>query len=166
MIKETLINKKGFTLIELMVAVGILGVLVATSLPLVNAYRTKAEYLDLDLTMKHIMDGLEVCYIENDEFFPETSELGWFEYGTRTVERGEEAELDDILYTFPAGHKHKYVFYYYKFDFGIKYDYSYVRVYADNDYNRNGVNDQYYIYMYMADGQPLAGNYRRMVTIN
>lgn len=162
MILDLLKGKKGFTIIELAVTIGIVSVLAATSIPLVTAYRTKTERLDLELTMKHIMDGLEVCYIETDEFFPETTPSGWYEYGELTVEKGEAADLPDILYNFPAGHKHKYIFYYYKFNMGSYYDYSYVRVLADNDYNRNGQNDEYYIYMIMLDGQPWGNNYRRI----
>ncbi len=153
-------DKKGFTLVELVVAIGILAVLTATSLPLVTAYRVKAELLDLKLTVKHLKDGLEFCYLENDEFYPEVSGT-WLQDGERTVERGEGAEIKEILYTFPPGHKHEYVFKRMKFDIGDdQYDLAWINIHADNDYDRDGMNDEYTVKMYMKNGRPWEGKYR------
>lgn len=152
-------DKKGFTLVELMVVIGILAVLTATSIPLVSAYRLRAEFLELEVTVKHLKDGLEFCYLENDEFYPEVSGA-WMQTGEVVVDRGEAAEIPEILYTFPEGHKHKYVFKRYKFDLGIEYDLAEIKIYADNDYNRDGMNDVYKVKMYMRDGKPWSGQYR------
>lgn len=152
-------DKKGFTLVELVVAIGILAVLTATSIPLVSAYRLKAEFLELKVTVKHLKDGLEFCYLENDEFYPEVSGT-WMQTGEMTVESGEAAEMPEILHTFTSGHKHKYVFKRYRFDLGIEYDLAEVKIYADNDYDRDGMNDVYKVKMYMRDGKQWAGQYR------
>lgn len=164
-----ILEKKGFTLVELMVVIGILGVLVATSIPFANAYRKKAQYLELRLTMKHIMDGLEVCYVENDEFYPPATEgsYPWLT-GEKIVEKGEAAELTEIVYDFPAGHKHRYIFKRDYIDFSwvygtFKYDYVEVTIESDLDYDGKNGPDIFKIYMCMLNNKPYGGWYRRVV---
>ncbi|MFC1838428.1 type II secretion system protein [Thermodesulfobacteriota bacterium] len=160
-------DKKGFTLVELIVSMGILFVLISTTIPVVSAYRMKAQSLELDLTIKHLMDGMEVCYVENDEFYPEVTGSWFIQTGEITVESGETADIPDILYEFPAGHRHKYIFRRWKLDWGEILDLVWIEIWADFDFNRNGVNDRYTIYMWMRDGQPYSSDrYRHYELVN
>ncbi len=63
-------RQEGFTLLELMVTVLILGVLSATAIPLYHTWTQRAYGTEASLMMKQILDGEIVYFLEHDEFFP------------------------------------------------------------------------------------------------
>jgi len=65
--------QRGFTFIELMVTVLILGVLSATAIPFYHTWMQRAYGTEAALMMKQIMDGEIMYYLSNDAFFPEGS---------------------------------------------------------------------------------------------
>jgi prepilin-type N-terminal cleavage/methylation domain-containing protein len=66
-------RKGGFTLLELMVTLLILGVLSATAMPLYHTWTQRAYGTEAALMMKQIMDGEIMYFLAHDEFFPEGS---------------------------------------------------------------------------------------------
>lgn len=150
-------DKRGFTLVELMVSVAILGVLTATSIPLVNAYRLKAEFLEIKITMKYLMDGMETHYIETSEFYPPTTHA-WTS-GKIEVNQGEAKAIPELKYTFKKGHKHKFIIERFNIPFW-NIDYVSFKVEADFDYDRDGDNDIYFSEMLIINGEPILGQYR------
>ena len=66
-------RKEGFTLLELMVTLVIVGVLAATAIPLYHTWTQRAYGTEAALMMKQIMDGEIMYYLAHDEFFPEGS---------------------------------------------------------------------------------------------
>ncbi len=60
----------GFTLLELLVTVLILGVLAATAIPLYHTWTQRAYGTEATLMMKQILDGEIIYYLEHDDFFP------------------------------------------------------------------------------------------------
>jgi prepilin-type N-terminal cleavage/methylation domain-containing protein len=92
-------GNQGFTLVELLVTVSIIGILLGIAVPIANVYRAKAEYSSVLATLRYLMDGEETYLLENDAFYPEG-------FGVVSVGRGEEKAIPELKYTFPAGHKH------------------------------------------------------------
>jgi type IV pilus assembly protein PilE len=58
-------KKNGFTLIELMIAVAIVGILAAIAIPSYTAYVKRANRTDATRTLSSIAQALERCYSQN-----------------------------------------------------------------------------------------------------
>ena len=64
----------GFTLIELMVVIAILGILGASAVPVFQTYRQRSYGSEASLTMKNLLEGEIIYYLEHDAFFPDEGE--------------------------------------------------------------------------------------------
>jgi prepilin-type N-terminal cleavage/methylation domain-containing protein len=162
MCRTYLRDKQGFTLVELMISLAIIGILVATTAPLANTYRVKAKRLELDTTARYLMDSMESRYIESNELFPD-AKPGFFSYTEFIVTPGKEIAIPQLNYTFPSSNKYTYTFTRSKFKFpsiNLDMDLANITIDADFDYDRNGKNDQWQYYMYMQDQKPWEGWYR------
>lgn len=58
-------DDKGFTLVELLVVVSIIGILAAIAIPQFNAYRTKAYNSAAQTDLRNFKAAMEVCYQDN-----------------------------------------------------------------------------------------------------
>ncbi|NVM24524.1 MAG: type II secretion system protein [Desulfobacterales bacterium] len=61
----------GFTLLELMVVIGILGIMAVTAIPLYHAYQQRAYGSEAALMVKQIIDAQVMYFLERSKFFPE-----------------------------------------------------------------------------------------------
>lgn len=85
LIKKLQQNKKGFTLIELMIVVAIIAILVAIALPAYNSYILRSRRADAYTGIEQSRNLLESCYTQYSSFnnsacssLPTTSPQGYY----------------------------------------------------------------------------------------
>jgi len=64
-------RQAGFTLVELMVVILILGILGASAMPVYNTWRQRSFGSEAYVTMKNLLEGEILYYLEHDAFFPD-----------------------------------------------------------------------------------------------
>ncbi len=74
--KKMLKNKKGFTLIELMIVVAIIGILAAIAIPNFMNYQCKAKQSEAKTVLGNIRVAQEAYLAEYDTYSADTGELG------------------------------------------------------------------------------------------
>ncbi|RLB09530.1 MAG: pilus assembly protein [Deltaproteobacteria bacterium] len=67
-IKKMFKNKKGFTLIELMIVIAIIGILAAIAIPQFAKYRTRAYNSAALSDLKNFQTEMEAQYSENQQY--------------------------------------------------------------------------------------------------
>ncbi|HDR14249.1 MAG TPA: prepilin-type N-terminal cleavage/methylation domain-containing protein [Desulfobacteraceae bacterium] len=101
-------EQKGFTLIELMIVVAIIGILAAIAIPQFSNYRKRAANAAAMSDAKNLATAQEVYYTDNNTYASDTADLegaGFvgFSKGVRLV---EEITVDDDEDTWSATLKH------------------------------------------------------------
>jgi prepilin-type N-terminal cleavage/methylation domain-containing protein len=101
-------NKQtGFTLLELLVTLSIVGILAGTAMPVYNTWQSRARGTEAALMIKQIMEGQILYFLENDKFFvSEDEEKTSIEIYHNTPPDHEYVEdLYDNIHVFvPTGH--------------------------------------------------------------
>ena len=129
----------GFTLVELMIVIALLGVFAAVAAPIMRTYVDKARYSNMKTVLHQLMNGQDAYFIEKGSFYPEGS-------GKVKIKAGKEKNLPELGYKFPAGHPGRYRIQAINLSWGTKKINIYtITVDADFDYNGNGINDRYIV---------------------
>ncbi|MCW8334538.1 pilin [Vibrio paucivorans] len=81
-------KQSGFTLIELMIVVAIIGVLSAIAVPAYKDYVTKSEVASAVATLKSIITPAELFYQENGDVPSNTNDLNSVGVGSNAVKTG------------------------------------------------------------------------------
>ena len=126
----------GFTLIELITTIAIVGILAAISMPMMTTYTKKAQYTAVQRVVRYLMDGQDLYFLDNDEFYPNRGRIN--------IRKGVRLEIPELAYTFPSGHNHRYIIYGRNTNTPRrKINMYYVEVRADFDFDGNGRNDRF-----------------------
>ena len=98
-INEIFKSSKGFTLVELMIVIGIIGILAGIIMPKINGMREKAKNTAIASLASNIRTSLEIYYAENS-MYPE--------YGSNINSGNEWEDLDSLLSTINLGDINQY----------------------------------------------------------
>jgi prepilin-type N-terminal cleavage/methylation domain-containing protein len=86
----------GFTLIELMIVIAILGILSASSVRLYGTYRQRATGTEARIMVKQILDAEIVYYLEHETFFPDVGGGGLIIESTIPPDQTSSENIDAI----------------------------------------------------------------------
>jgi prepilin-type N-terminal cleavage/methylation domain-containing protein len=104
-------KQKGFTLVELLVIIAIIGVLGATALPFVQTWRDRARGAEAAIMIKQILDGEIAYFLENEKFYPTNNQSITLAIGN-VATPAEQTEINNIKTNLkidiPIGHQLDY----------------------------------------------------------
>lgn len=128
-------NKQaGYTLIELLTVVTIIGILASIAIPNYKGYRDKAKMVTVNTTLRQIRLAQEVYWTDHEMYFPVPPEAITNQSGSLTI-----SGLDMKIFL-PHGQKYSIV----TTDNSATKNKSYtVIIETDFDRNQNGVKDRY-----------------------
>ncbi|RLB25368.1 MAG: hypothetical protein DRG73_01940 [Deltaproteobacteria bacterium] len=97
-------RRAGFTLVELMVVVAILGILGATAVPLLNTWRQRAYGSEATLMLKTILDGEIMYFLENETFFPAAGQTILISHNDSPTDQDITDVKNALNVLIPVGH--------------------------------------------------------------
>ena len=103
-------DKQGFTLIELMVVIAIVGILAVTAMPFYQTWQQRAYGSEATLMMKKLMDGQIMYYLDKNQFYPEcrSEYIHSLEQGTPSPAQRIQDMENALKITISQGHASEY----------------------------------------------------------
>lgn len=132
-------SHSGFTLIELMISIAIVGILASISMPNYLSYRDRAYYAEMVVTLKYLMDGQDIYMAEHNTYFPVS--------GSLSIPEGTAMDIPELGYRFGEGHRNRYTIQTADYNAGFfQLAYCLITVRTRFDINHNGRDDVFNFY--------------------
>ena len=98
-------KQEGFTLIELMIVIAIIGILAAIAIPQFSAYRTRSYNSAAEADLRNAATAQEAYYVDNQTYKPDPTALIGTVYGFWTSENvTASGGADQTGYTMTSFH--------------------------------------------------------------
>ena len=138
-------RQDGFTLIELMVVIALVGILALTASPVYHTYRQRAYGSQAAIMAKQIMDAQVLHFLEHDKFFPTDPSKAIFippdTPPSAATQQALQEVQDHLNISIPLGQNLSYQIY----SIGVNADEScFIRVFAPFALFKNGKMDLNY----------------------
>jgi len=101
-------DRQGFTLIELMIVIGIVGILSASAVPVYRTWQNRARGSEAAIMAKQILDAEIMYYLDNDEFYPHDNVID-IEHGYSSNHENVTAVSENLNIIIPTGHFLDYI---------------------------------------------------------
>lgn len=148
-------NRRGLTLLELMISVSVIGVWAGIALVGYFSYRERAYWLEHQFIIRHLMDAQHYYFMDTGKFYPQVGRIH--------VETGSAENIPELNFSFEEGHKHTYRFRTVHNERNKRYV---IDIWSDFDFDNNGRKDRFRLTTWYRDGQIHRHYYRKMKYLN
>ncbi|MBN2420185.1 MAG: type II secretion system protein [Deltaproteobacteria bacterium] len=97
-------SKKGFTLVEIMVAIAILGILFVTAIPVYHTWQQRAYGSEAAIMLKQLIDAQIIYYLDNDKFYPDNDRIAIYHDGGMEPNGAVAMVKENLYIEIPQGH--------------------------------------------------------------
>jgi len=97
-------KQAGFTLVELMVVIAILGALAASGIGFLTKYRERTVGSEATVMMKQLLEAQIIYYLSYDDFFPTNGQMWVWNNGVDPSAANQQAILGALKVAIPIGH--------------------------------------------------------------
>jgi prepilin-type N-terminal cleavage/methylation domain-containing protein len=101
-------RQNGFTLIEIMMVIAILGILAATAIPFYKTWQQRAYGSEASIMMKQLLDAEINYYLEHNKFFPDNQTYVIHPDGSSDPAGVFDEIRDNLNIAIPVGHPLEY----------------------------------------------------------
>jgi type IV pilus assembly protein PilA len=97
-------RRDGFTLIEIMVVIAILGIMAATAVPLFSTYKQRTVGSEATVMLRQILDAEIMYFLEHSTFFPNNQTYILTHSGASAPGGARTEILESLNVAVPVGH--------------------------------------------------------------